>query len=212
MMIRKILVAFILLIPALQALAQKDPVAGSILEKFSEKALSSPSITISFSLVTRDEVNSEENNTKGILAIKKNLYKLEMADNIVWFDGKSVWTLTPDVDEVTVTYPDTSGASFLSSPEKLFTLYREGYKYRLLEEKAGGSIIDLYPEDFDAEFVRIRLLITSDYKLSEAEYKRKDGYSMIISIDDYSLNKKYDDNYFTFDRSKYKNVDIIDMR
>ncbi|HUS87531.1 MAG TPA: outer membrane lipoprotein carrier protein LolA [Bacteroidales bacterium] len=191
---------------------QVDPVATNILDKFSQKALSAPAVTMEFELNIVDEVEKSSTSSDGKLVIKDNMYKLELPDNIIWFDGSAVWTLAPEVEEVTINEPDTTNTSFISSPDQLFKLYRNGYKQRLLEETGRGSVIDLYPDEIDADFIRIRLLINGSYDLLEAEYKSKDGYIVFVKINNYDLRSRYDNAFFLFDRNKYPNVDIIDMR
>jgi len=191
---------------------QVDPAATSILDKFSQKALSAPAVTMEFELNIVDEVDESMTSYSGKLVIKNKMYKLELPDNIIWYDGSSVWTLAPEVEEVTITEPDTTSTAFISNPDQLFLLYRNGYKQRLLEETGRGSVIDLYPEDIDADFVRIRLLINGSYDLIEVEYKRKDGYNMFVKVNKYDLRSRYDNLYFSFDRKKYPDAEIIDMR
>jgi hypothetical protein len=91
-------------------------------------------------------------------------------------------------------------------------MYKQGFKYRLVEGDINRSIIDLYPEDLKADFSRIRLLIDNNSNLKEAEYKRKDGITMYIIVSSYNLKSGYPDSFFEFDQKKYKNIDIIDMR
>jgi len=192
--------------------AQVDPVARSILDRFSEKALSAPAVTMEFDLNIEDEVDKSSSSSKGKIVIKNNMYRLELPENIIWFDGSSVWTLAPEVEEVTVNHPDTLNTGFVSNPDDLFTLYRNGYKLRLLEENERGTVIDLYPEAIDTDFIRIRLLIDKSYDLVEAEYKRKDGYNVFIIITRYDVKSKYENSFFFFDSKKYPDAYIIDMR
>ena len=192
--------------------AQRDPVAISILDNFSQMALSAPSVSIKFSLIVDDAVEETHIESEGEIVIKDNRYKLTIPENIVWFDGEAIYTLVPDVDEVTITEPNPDDEAFFSSPSLLFTMYSEGYKVRLIGESEKGSVIDLYPEKLGADFTRIRLSIDKSYKLISAEYKRKDGISMILNVTDYNLQKSYRNSFFSFDSKKYSNVDIIDMR
>jgi outer membrane lipoprotein carrier protein len=191
---------------------QQDPVAGKILDRFSEKALSAPSVTMSFDLTIIDATEQTEETIEGRAVIRKGMYMLELPDNIIWFNGEAIWTLTPDVQEVTITEPDIEDETFISNPETLFTLYREGYKYRFIEDSPSGSIIDLYPEDLSAEFSRIRLIINKEANLGEAEYVRKDGITLFLVVKSYDLRKEYADGFFSFDAAKYPDVEIIDMR
>lgn len=194
------------------ASGQQDPVAGKILERFSEKALQAPAVTMQFTITLSDAVEGTSETVEGEIEISGNRYRLSIPDNIIWYNGEAVWTYTPDFNEVTITDPDTTTSLFITNPSALFSLHSEGYKYRLLEETAAGSVIDLYPGDINTDFSRIRLLIGRDGSLAETEYKRKDGITLYLKVNSYDLGKSYPDSWFTFDSTDYSNVEIIDMR
>ncbi|MCA1756977.1 MAG: outer membrane lipoprotein carrier protein LolA [Bacteroidales bacterium] len=194
------------------ASAQQDPVAGKILERFSEKALQAPAVTMQFTITLTDAIEGTSETVEGEIEISGNRYRLSIPDNIIWYNGEAVWTYTPDFEEVTITDPDTTTSLFITNPSALFSLHREGYKYRLMEETAAGSVIDLYPGDINTDFSRIRLLIGRDGSLAETEYKRKDGITLFLKVNSYDLGKSYPDSWFAFDRTKYSNAEIIDMR
>ena len=207
------IITSILLILSCSLNAQKDPVATNILNRFSDAALSAPAIYMKFSLRVHDKVEETTQESDGQVVIKDNMYKLELPDNIIWYDGAATWTLSPEVKEVTVTVPGPEDNAFLTSPSSLFDLYKEDFKYRLLEESPEGSVIDLYPEDpSDVDFSIIRLVIDKQYMLISAEYRRKDGIDLYVDINEYSLIETYPTSFFTFDPYRYPDVDIIDMR
>ncbi|MDZ7739383.1 MAG: outer membrane lipoprotein carrier protein LolA [Bacteroidales bacterium] len=193
--------------------AQKDPEARIILDAFSEPALSAPAVSMKFNLRVEDRVEQKTQESEGEVIIHNDMYRLELPDNIIWFDGNATWTLAPEVKEVTVTVPDPDDNTFLTSPSSLFDMYREGFKYRLTGESQEGYAIDLYPEDpSDTDFSIIKLVIDRQHRLVSAEYKRKDGINLFVDITEYSLDKEYPAAYFTFDPEAYPGVDIIDMR
>jgi outer membrane lipoprotein-sorting protein len=197
---------------SINGLAQKDPAADPYLNQFSKNALEAPAVRMCFDLIITDQVENTTETRIGEIVIKNDLYWLSLPENIIWHNKEAIWTLAPEVDEVTITEPDPDGETFFNSPSSLFTLYKKGYKYSLVGETSCAVTIDLYPEDLMAEFSRIRLVIGDDYRLISAEYKRKDGMDMLIKVKVYDLTSAFDNNYFTFSHSKYPNVDIIDMR
>ncbi|HCC71868.1 MAG TPA: hypothetical protein DEQ09_12070 [Bacteroidales bacterium] len=207
-----------ILLPALIFLfcslsAQKDPVATAILDKFSEKSLSAPSVSMKFNLRIHDKIEDSMQESEGQLVIKNNRYKLELPDNIIWFDGQSTWNLSPEVKEVTVSLPDPDENTFMTNPTSLFDIYKQDFKYRLLEKSEKASVIDLYPENpSNTEFSLIRLVIDEQNSLVSALYRRKDGIDLYIDVNKYSLKNDYPSEYFKFDPAKYPDVDIIDMR
>jgi len=210
----KKLISILLLSASLIPLsAQKDPEALGILSEFSSKATSAPSVSIDFTFVSNDSRDGTVTTMEGSVVIAGDKYKLSMPDYSVWSDGKNVWSYLPDVNEVTITAADPDDDSFMSKPSMLFTLYKEGYKVRLLEQTAKDWVIDLYPEDLTLNLVRIRLKIAKNtYSLRSAEYVTKDGITANLNTGRYDLNFKPAANYFTFNTADYKGVDVIDMR
>jgi outer membrane lipoprotein-sorting protein len=166
-----------------------------------------------FFLVTDDQAEDATDTLAGSVIISKDQYKLELPDNIIWFNGKTSWSFLPAEKEVTITTPDKKDDSFQNRPSAVFTIYKKGYKSRLIEDNSGSYIIDLYPEDIKTEIIRLRLTIgKSLMDLKSLEYKNKEGMIYTLNVKEYSLNLKPDEGTFTFQPEKYKGVDIIDMR
>ena len=193
--------------------AQTDPAANAILDKFSAKALNAPSVSLKFTLITEDLIEKRSDTLAGAIIISKDSYKLEIPNNIIWFDGKTSWSYLIAEKEVVISQPDKNDNSFQNKPSGIFVMYKNGYKTRLIEETAANCIIDLYPEDINNELIRVRLTIGKSLNdLKQIEYKRKDGIVMYINVKEYNLNIRPEQNLFVFDRAKYRGVDIIDMR
>jgi outer membrane lipoprotein carrier protein len=192
---------------------QSDPQAIKILDKLSAAALASPSVSMKFSLITINEMERINDTIAGSLIMAKDQFKLELPDNITWFNGTATWNYLKAEKEVTITKPDKKDDSFLSKPSAIFTLYKKGYKTRFIEENANSTVVDLYPEDIKSDLVRIRLAIgKSGTDLTGAEYKRKDGIVVYLIVNEYNLKTKPDPATFTFNPLNFKGVEIIDMR
>ena len=147
------------------------------------------------------------------LSLSKDKYRLDLGDNIVWFNGETSWSYLPAEKEVTITKPDKKDNSFQNRPSEIFSMYKSGYKSRLIEEKSDSYIIDLYPEDIKSDLIRVRLSIKqSDLSLRSLEYKRRDGIIITLKIYDYNLKQKPESDTFIFQPAKYKGVEINDMR
>jgi len=192
---------------------QTDAQATKILDKFSATALASPSVSMKFRLITINQAENVNDTVNGSIIMAKDQYKLELPDNITWYNGSASWNYLEAEKEVTITKPDKKDNSFLSRPSAIFSLYKKGYKTRLIEENSNSIIVDLYPEDLKSDLVRIRLAIgKSGNDLLEAEYKKKDGIVVYLIVNEYDLKTKPDPAIFTFNPQNYKGVEIIDMR
>lgn len=210
---RYLAIVIILFFPLLQSSAQEDAESVTILDSFSEKALNAPSVMMKFNLVTTYQTDNSNDSLIGSVIISKDKYKLEMPDNIIWFNGITSWSYLPEEKEITITKADRKDNSFQSRPSLIFTTYKKGYKTRLIEEKANSFIIDMYPEDIKGELMRIRLTIgKSKLNLISLEYKKKDGSVITLHVTEYNLTNKPTPETFELDPSTFKGVEIIDMR
>ena len=192
---------------------QNDQEAVRVLDNFSRSALAAPSVSLKFRLLNIDEQKQKSDTTRGFLLMSKDQYRLEMSDNITWFNGSVSWNYLKKEKEVTITRPGKKDDSFMSRPSSIFTLYRKGYKTRLIQDNGKTYVVDLYPEDIKSDLIRIRLAINrTTYSLDGAEYKRKDGTSIVLFVDDFNLKTKPETTDFVFDQKKFKDAEINDMR
>jgi outer membrane lipoprotein carrier protein len=194
-------------------LGQNDPEAVRILDKFSETATSAPSISMNFLLVTVDQIENSTDTLSGSVILAGDSYKLELPDNIIWYNGEISWSYLPAEQEVTITKPDKEANSFESRPSMIFNMYKKDFKSRLLEERSDSYLIDLYPEEIQNDLIRVRLTIAKpSLDLQTFEYKRRDGITLTLLVKDYNLKKVPESGMFVFTPSKYKGVEVIDMR
>ena len=197
----------------ISAYPQNDPKATSILDKFSAQATSAPSVYIDFLFISHDQTRNSTDSVAGSVSLNKNSYRLDLPDNIIWYNGTTSWSYLPAEKEVTITKPDSKENSFQSRPSMIFTMYRDGYKCRLLEEKSDSYLIDLYPSNPENEIIRVRLLISKpSLSLKKFEYKMKNGITWLLLVKDYNLKKTPEPGFYEFNASKYKGTEIVDMR
>jgi hypothetical protein len=184
-----------------------------LLDKFSATALGAPSVSMKFELVTVDQTENTIDTLVGSIILSKDKYQLVMPDYTVWFNGETSWNYLYAEKEVTVTKPDKKDNSFQNRPSSIFSMYKKGYKTRLIEEKKDSYIIDLYPEDIKNDLLRVRLSIgKTRMDLKTLEYKKRDGIFITIYVSEYDLKQKPQADAFIFPSAKYKGVDINDMR
>jgi len=202
-----------LLLFSLNATGQNDQEAVSILDKFADKALKAPSVSMSFIMITTNQADNLSDTLPGTVILNKDKYKLDLHDNIIWFNGETSWSYLPAEKEVTITRADKKDDTFPSRPSRIFSLYKKGYKNRLIDEKTDSYIIDLYPEDIKSDLMRIRLTIGKPLlNLISLEYKKTDGVIITLKVKVYDLKVNPDQDTFVFRPENFKGVEIIDMR
>jgi len=200
-----------------QISGQQDERAKKILDDFSGQALSAPSVSLDFTIIMsslKDEVIDE---FEGHLTFKGEKYRLGIMGTESWFDGTSVYTYMPDVNEVMISDPDEGEDGLMANPAKLFTLYNEEFNYRLAGEPilSGTRLyeIDLHPAKLEQNFHTVKLFINSASNfLHSAVIAAKDGNRYTFLVNSYDNTRNLSDSYFIFNTSEHPGVEVIDMR
>jgi outer membrane lipoprotein carrier protein len=206
-------ILFFVLTSGICLFGQNDQAAVNILDKFAGNALKAPSISMKFRLVTFNQTDNTKDTLEGSVILNKDKYKLDLPNNTVWFNGETSWSYLIAEKEVTITRADKKDNSFQSRPSLIFSMYKKGYKSRMIEEKSDSYIIDLYPEDIKSELMRVRLTIGKvKLNLISLEYKKKDGIIVTLHVIEYNLSLKPEASAFVFQPGKFKDVEIVDMR
>lgn len=215
---RQTFIFIYLVFAALFAHAQSPEVlkAKEILDKVAAKTKSYQTIRASFSFTLENKQAEISDTHNGSIVIKGDKYKIDLMGVDTYFDGATIWMHLKDAGEVNVSEPDLTDDQTLN-PATVFTIYEEGFKYIHAGETTmngkKADIIDLFPENRDKPYSRIKLYVYRDnLQICKITQIGKDGNNYIIDIKKMEVNKPAEDTLFTFDTSKHPDVDIIDMR
>ncbi len=214
----KIFNSIIFILLPFNIFCQIDKKADNILSQFSEKTKKYNTITAKFTFrqFTHDE--GEVDNFKGEIYIKDNQYKLTFPGNEIYTDGRTLWQYMIDLNEVTITIKEKDDDSFLNNPKKIFSIYKEEFKYKFNREFSEDGIqlyeIDLFPKKIDeSTYSRLRLIINkNNLQLKSIEYFGKDANKFLIEIDNFLINEPLKDTFFKFMPENYPGIEISDMR
>ncbi len=195
----------------------QDPAAGKILERVSQKTRALQSLVTDFELVINDRREGTSHSTEGKLILKQKKYRLTSEGSVVFFDGTTMWTYIPDNNEVTVSEPDEDDNKLLSDPLFFFGNYKADFKYKYVRETQKNGVacheIDLFPKNLDQPYSRIKAFVNINTDLPEAITSvGKNGIDYTVNMRKLILNPNVVDTEFVFDPSKYRKVEVIDMR
>lgn len=183
--------------------------AKSLLDEVSNKVKSYDNILIDFKYSLNNTKENVKQDTRGNVTLKGENYVLNMLGVTRIFDGKTIYTIVPEDEEVTIsTYNEQEDKSISAS--KMLTFYENGYNYKMdvLQNVAGRKIqfIKLNPIDSNAEIKNILLGIDMQtkhiYKLIQTD---SSGTSYTITVNSFKTNQPISQNLFVFDEEKYKN-------
>lgn len=207
--------AIVLLGVAISSNAQYDKQALDKLEAMSAKYKNAGAYKSDFIYSLINDVEDIQEDYIGTITVKGDKFILELDEQEIYNNGVTVWTYLPGINEVNIDNYDPVENEI--TPSKIYTAYKEGYKYIYLgEDKVEGksaSVIDLIPDDKDSQFFKIKLLISNkDNSLLGWTIFDKGGNKYKYNITDYKPNVNVEDKDFEFNPKNYPGVEVIDLR
>lgn len=136
-------------------------------------------------------------------------YKVEMVEQQVISDGKTIWSYLVDDEEVMVS-DATEGTD--NTPLKLLTSLDENFVATLAGiDSKGITTIEL--ANPKGQYRRVTLKANANkMEIKSMDVYMEDGTKLIITVDEMKYDQKLGDRFFTFDEKAHPNVDVIDMR
>ena len=192
--------------------AQDAKKAKELLDDVTTKVKSYNNIVIDFKYSLsnpKERINQESN---GNVALQGNLYHLNFMGVTKIFDGKKVYTIVPEDEEVTQENFDANDEKAIS-PNKMLTFFTSGYKYAwdIPQNVKGRKIqfVKLTPNS--SKDTRKEILVGIDtqtkhiYTVIEVG---KNGTKTTLTVNSFKTNQPLSKNHFTFTKSKYPNYYI----
>jgi len=212
---KKLILLILNLSIVLVSIAQDhDKKSKTILDDVSAKFKAYTSVKIDFSYNIKNTQEKIDETIKGTLSLKKEKYRLELPQQIIICDGKSVWTIMKDVKEIHIsTYEESDD---VITPQSIFTLYEKGHKSKHIregEEKGKKvNVIELIPKE-SREYHKVRLNIEiANNTLINALVFDRNGNVFTYDITKMLTNTDMPDTMFTFNSNDYAKYEIIDLR
>lgn len=207
---------FILLLGSIQAFAQKDPKAKSVLDAMSQKYQSMKGFTSGFDYTYSDSGVPGDRQT-GEIAVSGEKYRLKLPDQEIYNDGKTVWTFIQTSSYKEVTINDATQMEGELTPSNIYKMYQSGFNYRLLADKTyqgkAVNVIELVALKENAPFQEVKLMIDKSTK-DLLGWEMSDGQGGVFSYSFKNLKAAptLAADYFTFDPKKYPGIEVIDLR
>ena len=182
--------------------------AKSLLTEVSKKVKSYDNIQIDFKYNLSNAKEKVNQDTRGDVTLSGNKYILHMMGTTRLFDGKKIFTIVPEDEEVNISNYNAQDDKEIT-PSKLLTFYENGYisKMDIVQNVRGRRIqfVKLTPIDSKAEIKNILLGIDIQtkhiYKLIQTDDK---GTKYTLTVNSFKTNQPLSKTLFTFDEAKYK--------
>jgi len=192
----------------------KDPKAVALLDEVSAKTKSYKSIRAEFSY-TMENKQAKINEVKtGTLSLSGDKYRLKAAGQEVICDGKIIWTYLKESNEVQINDLDNKDEAL--TPSKLLSSYNASYKSKMLKDRSATD-----PNEASIELIPIviknftkAVLIVDKVKKQVKSFilYDKSGNVFTYKITKYQTDIPVTAADFTFDKTKFPGVEVIDMR
>lgn len=208
--------AGILLISSTLAFAQgNDKQSQEILKGVSSKYKTYNTIKTTFSFTVENPKTKTTEKQSGTLFLKGDKYRLEIAGQEIMCDNKTVWTYLKESNEVQINDPNANKDAI--APNNIFTMYEKGFYSRFINEtKDNGKteeIIELTPIDKSKHYFKIRIIVDKNEKLViSSKIFDKNGNLSTYTIDKFTANPNLPEEMFSFNKSKYPGVEVVDLR
>jgi outer membrane lipoprotein-sorting protein len=204
------IIAFFLM--ALLGFSQDAEKAKALLNEVNAKVKSYNNIAIDFKYALQNSSENINQVTRGDVSIEGEKYVLNVLGVTRIFDGKTLYTINPEDEEVTISSDNTEDENTVS-PSKMLSFYEEGYTYAMdiIQDVKGRKIqyVKLNPIDTNSEINQILLGIDAKtkhiYNLIEIG---KNGTKTTLTVNSLKTNQPLSKSLFKFDKNKYKNYYI----
>lgn len=192
--------------------AQDAKKAKELLDGVSAKVKSYNNIVIDFKYSLNNPKENINQESKGNVTLQGNLYNLNFMGVSKIFDGKKVYTIVPEDEEVTIANFDAKDDNAIT-PNKMLTFFNSGYKYAwdIPQNLKGRKIQFIKLTPISSKDQRKEILIGIDiqtkhiYTIIEVG---KNGTKTTLTVNSFKTNQPLSKNHFTFTKSKYPNYYI----
>ena len=192
--------------------AQGYEQAKNLLDRVSKEMKSKTNIRFDFDYVLENKKEQIRQEMEGNVTLAGDQYKLTFLDAIQLFDGTKTYTIVPENEEITISYPEEEEEVSIS-PTKLLSFYEEGYGYEwdIQQRVMGRNIqyIKLLPTATSEEVKYLLLGIDVDrsqvYRLIEVGLNRT---LTTLTLKSQEFNIALPEDYFEFNPAEYPNYYI----
>ncbi|MEM9364176.1 MAG: outer membrane lipoprotein carrier protein LolA [Bacteroidota bacterium] len=206
-MFKKIHISTFILMVGFLGFSQNSPKAKALLDEVYTKVTHYDNIFVDFKYSLENTEANTKSETRGNATLMGDKYLVDLFGSKQLYDGKKVYTVVPDNEEVTI--EDKSNDENTITPSKMLTFYREGHTYQwdILQNVQGRKIqyVKLTPIDTNSQITSILLGIDAEtkhiYKLIETG---SNGTKTTITVNSFKTNQALSNTLFTFDEKKYE--------
>ena len=205
---RKIALLLTITFFSISTFSQNSIDAKKLLDEVAQKVETYENIYIEFNH-RLDNFDAEiHQETKGSVTLKKDLYHLNYMGTEQIFDGKKIYLIIHEDEEVII-QKQTKDSEEALTPSKMFSFYKNGYTYKMDELKTIKGIkiqyVKLRPIDSNSEIISV--LVGVDIKtkhIYDVIETGENGTITTLEVRTFKTNQPLSEKLFIFDTAKYR--------
>ena len=206
-MLKKQILFIVLMIIGLSSYGQSSSKAKALLDEVYSKVMTYDNIYIDFSSALENTEANLKQETNGNVTMDGDKYVLNYFGAKQLYDGKKVYTVVPENEEVTI--EDVNEDEDNVSPSKMLTFYKSGHNYQwdILQNVGGRKIqyVKLIPIDSNTEIKSVLLGIDTQTKhIFKLIQTGNNGTKTTITVNSFKTDQPLSSSLFTFDEKKYE--------
>jgi outer membrane lipoprotein-sorting protein len=209
---RLIHLKIVMLVCTINSIGFAQEPAKNLLDDVSAKIKSYDNIFIDFKYVINNSEEDIRQETRGDVTMQGDKYVLNILGVTRIFDGKTLYSISPEDEEVTISSDNTEEENTIA-PSKMLTFYENGYSYAMdiVQNVKGRKIqyVKLAPIDSNSEINHVLLGIDIKtrhiYNLIEVG---KNKTQTTLTVNSFKTNEPLSKTLFSFDESKYEDYFI----
>jgi len=212
---KKLLYVVLAVFIANTAFAQSNK-AKSILDKVSAKYDSYNTLQSNFLLkVTPRTGEASTVNGKILVNKPEDKFKIELADQDIYGDANTTWTVSKEVKEVQVNSADEGNQKI--GPSNIFTFYKKGFNYKYVgtnnvAKEGKVDVIDLVPTDKTTNYQKITLRVNSKSHIHDVSILDKSGAKYTYAFNALYVNHAINNASLQFNKQNYPGYEVVDLR
>ncbi|MEP1489431.1 MAG: outer membrane lipoprotein carrier protein LolA [Algibacter sp.] len=189
--------------------------AETLLNEVSTKVKSYENISLDFKYVLENTTENIKQETRGDVILQGDKYKLNILGITRLFDGKTLYSISPEDEEITISSQNDDDDDAIT-PNKMLSFYEDDYTYAMdiVQNIKGRKIqlVKLTPIDSNSEINYILLGIDSQTKhIYNLITIGKNGTKTILTVNSFKTNAPLSKTLFTFDANKYKDYYVNNL-
>lgn len=194
-----------------------DPRAKAILETIRTNYESLETMYADFALIM-EYPEEDKIIQNGKMWQQGDKYHVDMDEQAVISDGKTVWVHLKSNQEIQITNATSDDEEAMLSPKDMLRMYeKDDHVFILTNEfEENGKVvqqIEFKPLDPDSEYSKLRLTVSKKSKnIVRLKSFGKDGSRFTLKVEKQVVNKPIDATQFALDDTKYPDVQFEDLR